>query len=93
VWQLKVLLNALGYFRPNESLLRRDASDALLYTPDAVAAVDAFRAAEKLSGQALGSPAGLVDEETVARLWAALAKAGKADAVRQTLLETTAVRR
>jgi hypothetical protein len=87
------MLNALGLFRPNETPLRRDVPDALVYTSDAVAAVDAFRAAEKLAATALGSPAGLVDEETVARLWAALARAGKADAVRQALLEATAVRR
>ena len=93
VWQLKVMLNALGYFRPNESPLRRDAPEALVYTPDAVAAADAFRAAESLSSPALGSPAGLVDAETVERLWAPLTRAGKADAVRQALLETTAVRR
>ena len=93
VWQLKVMLNALGYFRPNENPLRRDVPDALVYTPDAVAAVDAFRAAEKLSGPALGSPAGLVDEDTVERLWAALTRAGKADGVRQALLEAMAVRR
>jgi uncharacterized Ntn-hydrolase superfamily protein len=93
IWQLKVMLNALGHYRPNETTLRRDVPDALVYTPEAVAAVDAFRAAEKLSLPALGSPPGLVDEDTVARLWAALARAGKADAVRQALLETTAVRR
>jgi uncharacterized Ntn-hydrolase superfamily protein len=93
VWQLKVILNALGHFRPNEAPLRRDVPDALVYTAEAVAAVDAFRAAEKLSLPALGSPPGLVDDETVARLWAALRRAGKADAVRQALLENTAVRR
>ena len=93
VWQLKVMLNALGYFRPNEKELARNTADALVYTPDAVTAVDAFRAAERLSLPALGSPAGLVDADTIARLWAALEKAGKADAVRRTLLETTAVRR
>ena len=93
VWQLKVMLNALGYFRPNEKELARNTADALVYTPDAVAAVDAFRAAERLSLPALGSPAGLVDADTIARLWAALDKAGKADAVRRSLLETTAVRR
>ncbi len=93
VWQLKVMLNALGLFRANETPLRRDVADALVYTPEAVTAMDAFRAAEKLSVPSLGSPAGLVDDDTVARLWAALARAGKADAVRQALLETTAVRR
>ena len=93
IWQLKVMLNALGLFRPNEQELRRDVPDALVYTPEAVAAVDAFRAGEHLSVPALGSPPGLVDDDTVARLWAALARAGKADAVRQALLESVAVRR
>ena len=93
IWQLKVMLNALGHFRPNEKELRRDVADALVYTPETVAAVDAFRAAEKLSLPALGSPPGLVDEDTVSRLWVALTKAGKADAVRSSLLETTGVRR
>lgn len=93
VWQLKVMLHALGHFRPNEAPLRRTVPDALVYTPEAVAAVDAFRAAEKLSLPTSGSPPGLVDDDTVARLWAALARAGKADSVRQALLEATAVRR
>ena len=88
-----MILNALGLFRPNEKELRRDVPDALVYTPEAIAAVDAFRAGEHLSLPVLGSPPGLVDEDTVARLWAALARAGKADSVRQTLLETVAVRR
>jgi uncharacterized Ntn-hydrolase superfamily protein len=93
VWQLKVMLNALGYFRPNEAELRRDVPDALIYTPEAIVAVDAFRGAEKLSLPALGSPSGLVDDDTVARMWAALQRSGKADAVRKALLETVAVRR
>lgn len=93
VWQLKVMLNALGYFRPNDKELARNTPDALVYTPEAIAAVDTFRAVEKLSLPALGSPAGLVDGDAVARLWAALERAGKADAVRRSLLETTAVRR
>jgi hypothetical protein len=93
IWQLKVMLHALGLFRPNEPKLERDVPDALVYTPEAVAAVDAFRSAERLSLPALGSPPGLVDDDTVARLWAALQRVGKADSVRQSLLETTAIRR
>lgn len=92
VWQLKVMLHALGLYRSGTATLARDA-EANTYTADAIAAVDAFRAAEKLSGPAAGSPAGLVDEQTVARLWAALERAGKARAVRELLLESTAVRR
>jgi hypothetical protein len=35
----------------------------------------------------------LVDAETVARLWSALERAGKATAVRQQLLDITMIRR
>jgi uncharacterized Ntn-hydrolase superfamily protein len=92
VWQLKVMLHALGLYRANTPTLARD-STALLYTADAIAAVDAFRTSERLAGPAIGSPAGLVDGETVARLWAALERAGKARTVREQLLDLTAVRR
>lgn len=92
VWQLKVMLNALGYFHSGEATLVR-GTDANDYTPETVAAVDAFRAAEKLGGPSVGSPAGLVDSEMVTRLWGALEKAGKATSVRQMLLDVTQVRR
>jgi uncharacterized Ntn-hydrolase superfamily protein len=93
VWQVKVMLHALGFFRPPASgPLVRD-STALAYTPEIIAAVDAFRASEKLAGPALGSPSGLVDRETVARLWTALERAGKAEAVRRELLDVMSVRR
>ncbi len=92
VWQLKVMLHAAGYFRPGAAPLTQD-STATHYTPEAVAAVDAFRTAERLAGPALGSPPGLVDGETVERLWAALERAGKARQVRERLLDIVAVRR
>ena len=93
VWQLKVILHALGFYRAAVGgKLVRD-SLATEYTPEVVSAVDAFRASEKLAGPALGSPPGLVDRETVDRLWAALSRAGKAEEVRRELLEVTAVRR
>jgi uncharacterized Ntn-hydrolase superfamily protein len=92
VWQLKVMLHELGHFRATEPELQR-GSDALVYTPEVIAAVDAFRSAEKLSLPAAGSPSGLVDPETVARMWAALDRAGKAKRVRELLLESTAVGR
>lgn len=92
VWQLKVMLHALGRYRSQTPELVRD-STALLYTVETVAAVDAFRAEEKLAGPSLGSPAGLVDADTVARLWAALERTGKAAAVKEKLLDITAVRR
>jgi peptidoglycan hydrolase-like protein with peptidoglycan-binding domain len=92
VWQLRVILHALGYYRPGVATLTRDSASTL-YTPELVAAVDAFRAAERLATPALGSPPGLVDAETVARLWGALERAGKAQRVREQLLDATAVRR
>jgi uncharacterized Ntn-hydrolase superfamily protein len=91
VWQLKVMLHALGYFRAGEPSIDSRAQGANSFGPDIVAAVDSFRVVEKIGGG--GSPAGLVDAETVAKLWSALERVGKAKAVREQLLEATAVRR
>ena len=93
VWQLKVMLHALGLFRASEPALDQRAAGANDFTPEVVAAVDAFRASDKLSGPSVGSPAGLVDPEMVTHLWAALERAGKARAVREQILESTMVRR
>ncbi len=92
VWQLKVILHALGYFRADSPELAR-GGNAGLYTAEAVAAVDAFRADQGLRTGSSGSPAGLVDAEAVALLWRELEQRGLADRVRQQLLEITAVRR
>lgn len=92
VWQLKVILHALGHFRASEAELQR-GSDALVYTAEAVAAVDAARTAAGMSTAGMGSPRGLVDGELVRHLWTSLEKAGKAAKVRALLLESTAVRR
>jgi len=93
VFQLKVMLNALGHFMPGETLTPR-MSNANLFTADVVEAVDRFRTSEGMGTPRVGgSPAGLVDPETVHRLWAALAKAGKDNAVRQLLLDITMIRR
>ena len=84
VWQLKVMLQALGLYRASEPPLDARATGAnVCHAPDAMAAVDSFRVAEKLGGPRDGSPSGLVDAETVAHLWAALERAGKATAVRR----------
>ncbi|MDB4877883.1 MAG: hypothetical protein JWM41_4329 [Gemmatimonadetes bacterium] len=93
VWQLKVMLQALGFYHANEPALDSRAAGANVFSPDVGTAVDAFRASEKLGGPAVGSPSGLVDPETVAHLWSALERAGKARAVREQLLDATAVRR
>jgi uncharacterized Ntn-hydrolase superfamily protein len=92
VWQLKLILHALGHFREGVAKLER-GDDAFLFGQEVVEAVDAFREAEGLSTSENGSPPGLVDAETVERLWAALERAGKAGEVRKELAELTAVRR
>lgn len=92
VWQLKIILHELGYFRADQPELERDR-EAFLYTPEVVDAVDAFRESEGLSTPAIGSPPGLVDRETVELLWAALEREGKAGTVRERIHELTAVRR
>ncbi len=91
VWQLKVMLHALGHYRANEPAPQAGAQGANVFGPDIIAAVDAFRTAEKIGGSA--SPSGLVDAEMVEKLWVALERAGKARAVREQLLDATAVRR
>ena len=45
VWQLKVILHALGHFRSGAARLEQDR-EAFLYTSETVAAIDAFRQAE-----------------------------------------------
>jgi len=93
VVQLKIMLQALGFYRRDQAPVDTRARDANVYDNETIAAVDAFRASDKLGGPGVGSPSGLVDPETVSHLWAALERAGKAQAVRQQLLEITQVRR
>lgn len=93
VVQLKIMLQALGHYQKDGPPVDTRGANANVFSPEVVASVDAFRASEKLGGPGVGSPSGLVDAETVAHLWAALERAGKANAVRQQLLDITQVRR
>jgi uncharacterized Ntn-hydrolase superfamily protein len=93
VWQLKVMLNALGFYKKGETSIDSRGPGANDYTADVIAAVNEFRASEKLGGPSVGSPSGLVDPEMVSHLWAALERAGKARTVREQILESTMVRR
>ena len=95
VWQLKVMLHALGVYKPGAAPLSAQGDrEANNFTADIIAAVDAFRTTEKMGTPAVGgSPSGLVDPELVAHLWAALERAGKTKEVRQQLLATVQVRR
>lgn len=93
ITQLKVMLNALDLYKKSQAWDQREQG-ANIYTIETIQAVDAFRVSEKMGNpQTGGSPSGLVDDETVARLWAALERAGKATDVRKAILEGVAIRR
>ena len=92
VFQLKIVLHVLGYFRSGVDELER-SEDSYRYTAEAVEAMDAFRADQGLSTPEVGSPPGLVDQATVERLWVELEERGLAVDVRERLMELTQVRR
>lgn len=92
VWQLKLILHALGHYRSGEEDLER-GEDWAVYTPETVAAVDAFRQEQGMSTPEVGSPPGLVDAETVEALWATLEDRGLAEELRRRLLRFTQIRR
>ena len=92
VIQLRIMLHELGFYEAESDSLSLDA-DASRYTAEIIEAVDAFREAHGLSTPSAGSPAGLVDGETVSLLWDELERAGKAENVRNRFLDLTAVRR
>lgn len=90
--QLRIILHELGYLGgPDAPLAPRPA--IFRYDQALVDAVDAFRRDQGLSTPAVGSPPGLVDSATVARLWQRLAETGRAAAVRERLRDWTDVRR
>lgn len=93
VWQVKLIMHALGYYRPGATTLER-AEGWQSYDDEIAAAVDAFRADHGLSTPGSGgSPPGLVDAEAVELMWAELEAAGRADELRAVIRELTAVRR
>jgi uncharacterized Ntn-hydrolase superfamily protein len=92
VLQLEIMLEALGYL--SRGIREGDeGEEPAVYTVEIALAVDSFRKAEGLSTPESGSPTGLVDRETVERLWARLDAAGKAASVRERIREITAVTR
>lgn len=93
VWQVKLLMHALGYYRADEEALERE-DGWQVYDAEIVASVDAFREAQGLTTPSFGSsPPGLVDAETVAMMWSEAEASGKAEALRELIRELTAVRR
>jgi uncharacterized Ntn-hydrolase superfamily protein len=88
VLQLKIMLHALGYFRPGEKAIDVKSPQATVYTQDVVEAVDKFRASQ---GWQTTVP-GYVDARTIERLWQRLEETGRADAIRRRLLDLQRVR-
>jgi uncharacterized Ntn-hydrolase superfamily protein len=88
VLQLKLMLHALGFYRAGEREIDARAPLANVYTQDVVDAVDKFRAAQ---GWQTTVP-GYVDARTIERLWKRLEEAGRAEAIRQRLLELQRIR-
>jgi len=86
--QLKLMLHALGFFRPNDREFDARGPQANIYSPETVEAVDKFRAAQ---GWGTSVP-GFVDARVIERLWRKLQEAGRADAVRRQLLDLQRVR-
>lgn len=93
VWQVKLIMHALGYYREGEPELERD-DVWQFYTDEIAAAVDSFRQDQGLSNsRSGGSPPGLVDEAAVEAMWSALEAEGKAAGIRELIRELTWVRR
>jgi hypothetical protein len=89
VVQLKLMLHALGYFRPDAGALDLSAEGVDVYGPEAIDAVMRFRADQGWAN----AVAGLVDGRTIARLWERLEDAGQAETVRRRILEIARVTR
>ncbi|MCY4648541.1 MAG: DUF1028 domain-containing protein [Gammaproteobacteria bacterium] len=89
VYQLKLMLHELGYFRADADDVSPEDEDWNVYTQETVDAVNAYRAAQGW----LTTVPGYVDGATIERLWSQLEEEGKAEEVRRRLLEVQRIRR
>jgi len=89
ILQLKLMLHALGYYRPNEKEVAMTDPDAGVYTEEAVRALDAFRSAQEMGT----TVPGYVDADVIARLWSRLKEKGLDDDIRRKLPSLTLPRR
>jgi uncharacterized Ntn-hydrolase superfamily protein len=88
VIQLKMMLHALGFYRPGEQAFDLKAPQVNVYTQEAVDAVNRFRAAQ---GWQTTVP-GYVDQRTIAQMWKLLDERGRGEAIRKQLLDLLRVR-
>lgn len=93
VWQVKLIMHALGYYRSDVEELERDRLSNR-FDDEIAQAVDDFRADQGLSNANQGgSPLGLVDGQAVERMWAELEASGRAVEMRRLIRELTRIRR
>jgi len=82
VLALKLMLHALGYYRPGEQAIALTGPGANVYTEETVKALDAFRAAQEWGT----TVPGYVDRRVIERLWLRLKEKGRDDEIRKQLL-------
>ncbi|MDE0807340.1 MAG: DUF1028 domain-containing protein [Longimicrobiales bacterium] len=92
VWQLRVLLHAIGYYKPDADDVPLDAASQT-YTEDAVDAVHRFRVDQGLWTPRGDVARGLVDQQTLSRIWQSVEEAGKTLEVRKVIRDAIMVRR
>jgi hypothetical protein len=86
-------MHVLDYYRSDAETLEQEGNWRL-YDAEIISAVDEFRSDQGLSIPSSGSsPPGLVDADTVERMWSELESAGEAAELRRVIRELTAVRR
>ncbi len=94
VWQVKLIMHALGYYRADAEVLEGSGSDSRNYDDEIANAVDAFRADQGISHPELGgTPPGFVDAQAIALMWEELEAAEKAAEIRAMIRGLTQVRR
>lgn len=93
VFQVKLIMHALGYYRSDEAELERTRGSAH-YDDEIATAVDSFRVVQGLSHSGSGgTPPGFVDAHAIELMWRELREAGRAEEVRARIRELTRVRR
>lgn len=88
VLELKLMLHALGFYKPGEKDIPLTGPGANIYTDEAVLALDAFRVSEEWGTTVPGH----VDARVIARLWQRLEEKGLADDIRRKMLPTERLR-
>jgi uncharacterized Ntn-hydrolase superfamily protein len=83
ILQLKLMLHALGYYKPGEKEVPMTGPGANLYTDETVVALDAFRSAQEWGT----TVPGYVDARVIERLWLRLKEKGLDDQIRRKMLE------